>query len=154
MFDENKYRACFDMVKAPESMEREILNMTIEKNKIRILIGFIGLLENSVLTISVPLTKFKIINDNAPINATTQYVLIFKCLILILGKNKTDKIKTIHVTIDIIIVFIILIPLLKNRKYYTLIIFFFQLISPLKIKIKQKNFFFCFIIVLLILIMF
>lgn len=35
MFDENKYRACFDMVKAPESMEREILNMTTEKNKIR-----------------------------------------------------------------------------------------------------------------------
>lgn len=35
MFDENKYRACFDKVKAPESMERKILNMTTEKNKIR-----------------------------------------------------------------------------------------------------------------------
>ena len=35
MFDESKYRACFDEVHAPESMEREILNMTIEKNKIR-----------------------------------------------------------------------------------------------------------------------
>ena len=33
MFDENKYRSCFDKVIAPESMEKEILNMTTGKNK-------------------------------------------------------------------------------------------------------------------------
>ena len=35
MFDENKYRACFDEVRAPESMEREIFKMTIEKRNKR-----------------------------------------------------------------------------------------------------------------------
>ena len=33
MFDENKYRTCFDKVLAPQGIEKEILNMTINKNK-------------------------------------------------------------------------------------------------------------------------
>lgn len=33
MFDENKYRACFDEVLSPESMEREIIKMTVENKK-------------------------------------------------------------------------------------------------------------------------
>ena len=35
MFDAIKYRACFDEVRAPESMEREILKMTTEKRNKR-----------------------------------------------------------------------------------------------------------------------
>lgn len=35
MFDEKKYRACFDEMRAPESMEREILKMTTEKRNKR-----------------------------------------------------------------------------------------------------------------------
>ena len=35
MFDAIKYRACFDEVRAPESIEREILKMTVEKRNKR-----------------------------------------------------------------------------------------------------------------------